>query len=91
LKINFQSFQAEIRDRYDWDYSEHLTVPNPDYGSKAAGAIAPTSKTIVVYHRNAKRLEDAGLAAPYDLRSRAWQVMDAKLRAPAEVEPILRH
>lgn len=90
LKINFQSFQAEIRDRYDWDYSEHLTVPNPDYGSKAAGAIAPTSKTIVVYHRNAKRLEDAGLAAPYDLRSRAWQVMDAKLRAPADVEPVLR-
>lgn len=91
LKIHFQSFQAEIRDRYDWDYSKHLTVPNPDYGSKTAGAVAPMSKTIVVYHRNAKRLEDAGLAAPYDVRSRAWQVTDAKLRAPAEVEPILRN
>lgn len=90
LKINFQSFQAEIRDRYDWDYSEHITVPNPDHLSKAAGAVAPTSRTIVVYHRNAKRLEDAGLAAPYALRSWAWQVLDAKLRAPAEVEPNLR-
>lgn len=88
LKIVFQSFQAEIRDRYDWDYSEHLTVPNPDYGSKMPGAIAPMLKTIVVYHSNAKRLEDAGLAAPYDLRSKPW-VIDAKLRAPAEVEPTL--
>lgn len=86
FKIAFQSFHAEIRDRYDWDYSEHITVPNPDYGSKMPGAIVPTSKTVVVYHSNAKRLENAGLAAPYDLRSKPWQVIDAKLWAPAEVE-----
>ena len=67
----------------------YITVPNPDYGSKISGAVAPTSKTIVVYHSNAKRLEDAGLAAPYDLRSKPWQVIDAKLRVPAEVEPRL--
>jgi len=87
--ISFQSFQAEIRDRYDWDYSEHLTVPNPDYGSKMPGAVAPASKTVVVYHSNAKRLEDAQLAAPYDLQSNPWPVTDAKLLAPTEVEPTL--
>jgi hypothetical protein len=89
LRITFQSFQAEIADRYDWDYSEHLTVPNPDYGIKAPDAIAATSKTIIVYHSNAKRLEDARLAAPYDLRSNPWQVTDAKLVAPTEAEPTL--
>jgi hypothetical protein len=85
LRINFQSFDARIRDRYDWDYSEHLTVPNPDYGSTTAGAIEPTSKSVVVYHRNAKRLEDAGLAAPYDVQTKPWQVGDAQFRAPADV------
>jgi hypothetical protein len=63
LKINFQLFTAELRDRYDWKYSEHLTVPNPDYGSKEPGAVAPTSRKIVVYHTNAKRLVDAGLVS----------------------------
>ena len=87
LKIMFQMFQAQVRDRYDWDYSEHITVPNPDFNSKLANAVAPTAKTIVVYHKHAKRLEDAKLAAPYDLRSKPWDVLEAKLRMPAEVDP----
>jgi hypothetical protein len=86
FKIMFQSWQDEIRDRYDWDYSEHLTVPNPDFGSTAPGAVTPSSKTVLVYHSNAKRLEDASLAAPYDVRSRSWHVTEAKLMVPAEVE-----
>ncbi len=86
LKIVFQSFQAEIRDRYDWDYSEHITVPNPDYESTKEGALEPELKSIVVYHKNAKRLEDAGLAAPYDVKSKPWQVTDYKLTQPAEIK-----
>jgi hypothetical protein len=84
-RVSFQSFEAEVIDRYDFDYSEHLTVPNPDFGSKAPGAVSPSSKSIVVYHRNAKRLEDAGRAAPYDVRSKRWAVGDAALRATAEL------
>ena len=84
-RVSFQSFEAEVIDRYDFDYSEHLTVPNPDFGSKAPGAVAPGAKNVVVYHRNAKRLEDAGRAAPYDVHSRKWSVGDAALRSTAEV------
>lgn len=86
LKIEFLSFTAEALDRYDWDYSEHITVPNPDYQSKLPGAVAPSSKKVVVYHKNAKRLEDAGLAAPYDLRTKPW-VVDSKFFLPAVVDP----
>jgi hypothetical protein len=57
FKIVFQSWKNEIRDRYDWDYSEHFTVPDPDFGSKMAGAVTPSSSTVVVYHSNAKRLK----------------------------------
>ncbi len=35
---------------------------------------------------NAKRLEDAGLAAPYNLRTARWTVQDDQLMAAAEVD-----
>lgn len=85
-QITFQSFQSKILDRYDFDYKEYFTVDNPDYGSKAPGAVEPTMNKITVYHKNAKRLEDAALAAPYDVESRPRQVADAMLMASAEVE-----
>jgi hypothetical protein len=34
--------------RADWDYSEHLTVPNPDY--RAVKRIATTEENIRIYH-----------------------------------------
>jgi hypothetical protein len=77
MEVRFQSFGAEVIDDYDWDYSEHLTVPNPDYQSTAAGAVTPGSDRVVVYHRNAKRIEDAGLAAPYHLVSNRWSISGA--------------
>ena len=83
--VRFLSFEAEVSDTYDWDYSEHLTVPNPDYQSKVPGAIEPGSKSIVVYHSNAKRIEDAGLAAPYAFRTRRWVITRPDLTAPAGV------
>lgn len=84
--INFQSFKSKILDRYDFDYKEHFTVDNPDYNSKSPSAVEPTVKKIVVYHTNAKRLEDAGLAAPYEVESRPREVSQAALIAPSEVE-----
>lgn len=67
-------WSAHIEDRYDWDYSEHFTVPNPDHGSRDADAVRPQDEELTVYHSNARRLERAGLAAPYDLRCHHWHV-----------------
>jgi len=77
---------AKVSDRYDWDYSEYIKVPKPDFGKDIKGTIAPSLKTIIVYHSNAKRLEDAKLAAPYNLRSKPWYINNAKLMASAIVE-----
>jgi hypothetical protein len=87
VRINFQSFMTEAKDVYDWNYSEHLTVPNPDFGSAKAAAVTPESQTVVVYHRNAKRIEDAGLAAPYRFVTRPWIVTDVAITGAAEVDP----
>jgi hypothetical protein len=57
VRVTFVSWSCQAKDRYDWDYSEHLTVPNPDYKSTSPDAIEPNSETIKVYHRNAERLE----------------------------------
>ena len=90
LKVMFQSVQAQIIDRYDWNYSEYLTVPNPDFNSKLPNAVAPTEKTIQVYHTNAKRLEDAGLAKPYDVLSKPWEVTEAQFHASEVIDPNIK-
>ncbi|MBC7928723.1 MAG: hypothetical protein H7039_24020 [Bryobacteraceae bacterium] len=86
LDIRFVSWQASGTDRYDWNYSERLTVANPDYESKAPVAIRPQDKTLTVYHSNAKRLEEAGQAAPYDVVLRSWSVTNAAIIAIAEID-----
>lgn len=87
VRVRFETWLAEAHDRYDWDYNEHLTMPNPDFGSKAAGAVRPMDQQLTVYHSNAKRLEDAKLAAPFYVKSAQWAVMDPTLRADALVSP----
>ena len=87
LKITFTKFKANALDRYDWDPAKHITVPNPDYGKSFAGAVEPKSENITVYHTNARRLESAGLAAPYDLESEPWNVVDVGVTGPGEVDP----
>jgi hypothetical protein len=74
VHVNIHWWTSHITDRYDWDYSEHFTVPNPDFGSPAPNAVRPRDQSLTVYHRNAQRLERAGLAAPYDIRSNIWAV-----------------
>lgn len=76
--IKFTSWKTHAFDRYDWDPTKHLTVPNPDFGNpdKVADPIAPAKDTIRVYHSNAKRVEAAGLAAPYDAESTEWTPAD---------------
>jgi hypothetical protein len=41
----------------------------------------------VVHHKHAKRIEDAGLAAPYTFKTTPWRVLDASLTAPGKVDP----
>ncbi|MCW2807182.1 MAG: hypothetical protein JWQ93_1137 [Marmoricola sp.] len=48
--------------RADWDYSEHLTVPNPDY--RAVKRIATTEENIRIYHTDKQKMEDAGWPGP---------------------------
>jgi hypothetical protein len=85
--LTFQSFTAKALDRYDWDASKHLTMPNPDYQSKSPKAIRPDLNQITVYHSNAKRIEAAGFAAPYDLETNPWTVTDQKYTSSAVIDP----
>jgi len=77
-KINFNSWNAEVRDYYDFNYNEYITVPNPDYQKTYKNAVEPESKTIRVFHSNARRLELAHLASPYPLKSKPWRVFQPR-------------
>lgn len=86
IEISFDSWYCSATDRYDWDYSEHLTVVNPDFRSSQPGAIRPEDQTLTVYHSNAKRLEDAGKAAPYVVVINPWAVVDPGITASETIE-----
>jgi len=85
VKIEFVDWSCRVLDRYDFNYDEYFTVPNPDYGSDRPGAIAPKEQSIRVYHRNAQRLERAGFAAPYNLDMQ-WQLSELTIKGAAEVD-----
>lgn len=91
ILISFSAWRCRARDRYDWNYSEHFTVPNPDYGSSHRDAVRPRDQRLTVYHSNALRLEQAQLAAPYDVESEEWSVVDARVTQPAEIDPRRRY
>ena len=78
---SFTSFTASIVDTYDFNPDEHITCPNPDYGSSRDGAVRSGDNTVVVYHTNAARMERAGRAQVYALQSNPW-VPPARLWSP---------
>lgn len=86
VRVTFEQWNCHVKDRYDFNYNEYFTVPNPDFGSNRPDAVEPKSKSIRVYHRNAQRLEKAGLAAPYPIESEKWLVTDKTITASAEVD-----
>jgi hypothetical protein len=90
ITIQFSPWRARVRDRYDWNYSEHFTVPNPDFRSTRPDAVRPADSMLTVYHRNAQRLERARLAAPYDVLSDEWTISDPVLIGPGDVDPARR-
>lgn len=88
VQVRITWWMAHITDRYDWDYGEHFTVPNPDFGRTEPDAVRPRDRELTVYHRNAQRLERAGLAAPYNVRSSSWHVpSDIHTGTPVILQP----
>jgi len=85
LEVTFKQFEAKVIDRYDFNFSEHITVPNPDFNSSKSGAVCPQNKSMTVYHRNARRLEQAGLAAPFNLETKVWKV-GGSISAPGQAK-----
>ncbi len=83
--VKFDQWKSKTTDQYHWDPDKHLKVPNPDYGSKDKGALAPGDKDIVVYHKHAIRVEKAGLAAPYTDESDVWDETDQTVIGPSTV------
>ena len=87
IQAVFKSWEVKALDRYDFNYSEHLTLPNPDFGSQDADAIHPELEKIKVYHTNAKRMVDKGLAAPFKVVVGPWKPTDPALTASAVLDP----
>lgn len=88
FNVNFDSWESQAFDRYDWDTQKSLTVPNPDFNNPKGlpKPIAPGEEKLVVFHTNARRVEQAGLAAPYDVASTLWKPTDIAIVGPATVK-----
>lgn len=85
VTVMFKKWLASGYDRYDFNYKEHLTLPNPDYQSKDKDAIRPDLKSFRVYHSNAKRMVDKGLAAPFKVKLNVWNVTSTKVIGSASI------
>jgi hypothetical protein len=83
--LYFLAWAASGTDRYDWNAREHLTVPNPDHGSKESYAVAPGEEKITVQHKHAQRLESAGKATPFKVVIKPWAVAEASITGPAQI------
>jgi hypothetical protein len=84
--IDFDSWTWKVTDTYDWDPSKRNDMPNPDF-KKAPGpfVVAPDLRYITVWHRNAKRVEAAGFAAPFPVKSTVHVETDPELLKSAVV------
>jgi hypothetical protein len=83
--VKFDRWTCKTQDEYHWDPDKHITVPNPDFGSKDKDAVSPGDKTITVYHSNAIRVEKGGLADPFHNESKPWDEIGTAVVADAFV------
>jgi hypothetical protein len=84
--VRFTKWTCHTTDRYHWNPDKSIKVPNPDYGSKEPSAIAPNDKSVQVFHKNAIRLEKAGLAKEFENESEPWEERtDLMVVGPATV------
>jgi hypothetical protein len=86
FQVVFVNFQAQMKNRYEWNPAHQISVKNPDYKNRSKNAVAPQSNVITVQNKHAQRVEEAGLAAPYYLVSEIWYV-DSSLCTPAQIDP----
>ena len=86
-QVKFTRWMCSTTDYYHWNPDKHISVPNPDFGSTASGAVAPKDREITVYHSNAIRVEKAGLAKPFTSRSELWDESDPNVVGPATFRP----
>lgn len=79
------TWQCTVFDCYDWDVNKHLSMPNPDFGNPSAvdRPVRPQDQRLRVYHRNAYRLEYAGMAHRFEVAS-VWKADQPALLAPRE-------
>jgi len=87
VAVKFNSWTATGHDRYDFNYNEHLTLPNPDHGSKDKDAIRPDLEKFRVYHKNAKRMVDKGLAAPFKVEVGPWKIIAQEVVKDGLIDP----
>jgi hypothetical protein len=85
-KIEFLSWSSSAFDTYNWNYDLGFPVPNPDFGSTAADAIAPDREVVVIFHKHAKTVKDGGLAADFDVKTTAWKPADPAITGPATID-----
>lgn len=85
--IDFDSWNWRVIDRYDWDDQKYNDMPNPDF-NKPAGTfvVRPDLNYLTVWHRNATRVEAAGLAAPFPVESTLYAETDPELLKSAVVQ-----
>jgi len=86
VEIRFREWFASIEDKYHWKTSVGLTVPNPDFKSTDTKAVRPKDDRLLVHHTNARRLENAGLAAPFTAIIRPWYVNDSEITKGATID-----
>lgn len=82
FRIDFDSWTWKAVDTYDWDDpdpNKHNDMPNPDVGKTGPSIIRPDLKYFTVYHRNARRVEAARLAAPFPVESTEHTETDPEL------------
>jgi hypothetical protein len=79
------TWQCKLFDCYDWDVNKHLSMPNPDFGNPSGvdRPVRPAAERLRVYHRNAFRLEYAGMAHRFEVDS-VWRAEQPALLAPRE-------
>jgi hypothetical protein len=80
--VTFQKWTCKTTDEYHWNPDKHIAVPNPDFQSKLPDAVAPDQKNITIYHSNAIRIEQAGLAAAFHNESAPWDETDVSVVGP---------
>jgi hypothetical protein len=86
--VTFALLVAWVTDRYDFNEKKYVPAPNPDYKNLfgVANPVAPDKDEIIIFESNTARLEKAGLAHPFDLKS-GWTITNLSIIGAAEVDP----